>query len=118
VKSYLSATQKGDADAIWNTLSATEKARRVAGSEDKTVLSQILQYEQQSKMTYTAFHYVGSYQEGGADAPALYFYVGDIGNGSQKRQLPLLFSVGKNGMILEAQDSLYSAVLTQLKSGP
>jgi hypothetical protein len=51
VQSYIAAVQKGDADAAWNTLSPTEKARRVANNEGKSVLMQIFQLEQQSKMT-------------------------------------------------------------------
>src|SRR3954452_22811676 len=60
---YLKAVQKGDADAAWNTLNPTEKARRVARNEDKTLLSQVFQLEQQSKMTYAAVHYTGGYQD-------------------------------------------------------
>ncbi len=118
VQQYIMAVQKGDSDAAWNTLSASEKARRVAQSEDKTVLAQILQAEQQSKMGYTAFHYVGSFQEGDSSRPTFYFYVGDIGSGTQKRQLPLMFAVSKSGMILYLQDRLYDTLLAQLKGGP
>ena len=115
---YFAAVQKGDADAIWNTLSATEKARRIAGGEDKQVLSQVLQIEQQAKMTYTAFHYVGSYRESDSAPTTLYFYVGDTNSGQQTRNVPLLFAVDSHGMIVEVEDSLYAAALAQLKGGP
>lgn len=118
VQAYLTAMQKGDADAVWNTLNPTEKARRIARGEDKTTLSQILQLEQQAKMTYTALHYVGSYQETDSARTALYFYVGDTGGGAQTRNVPLLFAVDSHGMIVEVEDTLYSAALAQLKSGP
>ena len=117
-RQYFAAVQRGDADAIWNTLSATEKARRIARSEDKQVLSQVLQIEQQAKMTYTAFHYVGSYQESNSARTTLYFYVGDTGSGQQTRNVPLLFAVDSHGMIVEVADSLYDAALAQLKGGP
>ncbi len=115
---YFTAVQKGDADAVWNTLNPTEKARRIARGEDKTTLSQILQLEQQAKMTYTALHYVGSYQETDSARTALYFYVGDTGGGAQTRNVPLLFAVDSHGMIVEVEDTLYTAALAQLKSGP
>lgn len=116
IQDYLKAVQQGDADAAWNTLSASEKARRVARNEDKTVLGQIFQAEQQMKMTYSAVHYTGSYQES-AGKNALYFYVGEVGAGKQARLLPLLFAVGKDGTLTEVEDSLYDAVRAQL-SGP
>jgi hypothetical protein len=109
---------KGDADGVWNTFNATEKARRIARGEDKTILSQVLQIEQQAKMAYTAFHYVGSYQESDSARTALYFYVGDTGSGQQTRNVPLLFAVDSRGMIVEVLDSLYDAALSQLKGGP
>ena len=115
---YFAAVQKGDADAIWNTLSATEKARRIAAGEDKQVLSQVLQLEQQAKMTYTAFHYVGSYRESDGSQTTLYFYVGDTGSGTQARNVPLLFAVNSQGAIVEVEDTLYAAALAQLKGGP
>lgn len=115
---YFAAVQKGDADAVWNTLNATEKARRIAGSEDKQVLSQVLQLEQQAKMTYTAIHYVGSYRESDSARTTLYFYVGDTGSGQQQRNVPLLFAVDTHGMIAEVEDTLYAAALAQLKGGP
>lgn len=118
IKQYLAAVQKGDTDGVWNTLSAGQKARRVARNEDKTILARILQAEQQSKMTYTGMHYVGSYQDAGAGAGALYFYVGEIGTGTQKRMLPLMFAVDRNGAIVEVDDGLYEAILAQLKGGP
>ncbi len=118
IQQYFTAVQKGDADTVWNALSATEKARRITRGEDKRVLSQVLQLEQQAKMTYTTFHYVGSYQESSSSASALYFYVGDTGNGQQKRNVPLLFAVDTHGMIIEADDPLYDAALAQLKGGP
>lgn len=115
---YLTAVQKGDADGVWNTLTATEKARRIARGEDKPVLTQVLQLEQQAKMTYTAFHYVGSYQESDSARTVYYFYVGDTGSGSQTRNVPLLFAVDSHGMIVAVDDSLYTAALAQLKGGP
>jgi hypothetical protein len=115
---YVTAVQKGDADAVWNTFSATEKAQRIARGEDKTMLSRVLQLEQQAKMTYTAFHYVGSYPEPSGSVAAYYFYVGDTGSGQQTRNLPLLFAVDAHGMIVEVSDSLYDAALAQLKGGP
>jgi hypothetical protein len=118
VKQYLAAVQKGDTDAIWNTLSAGLKARRVARNEDKTILTRVLQAEIQSGKVYTATHYVGSYQDAGTGAGALYFYVGDVGTGTQKRMVPLMFAVDKNGMILEVDDGLYNAILSQLQNGP
>lgn len=117
VQDYLKAVQKGDADAAWSTLSASAKARRVSRNEDKTVLAQVFQTQQQSKMTYAAVHYTGSYQESSGRG-TLYFYVGEVGTGTQKRLLPLLFAVDKNGMLTEVEDSLYDAVLSQLKGGP
>jgi hypothetical protein len=118
IPQYFMAVQKGDADGVWNTFNATEKARRIARGEDKTILSQVLQIEQQAKMAYTAFHYVGSYQESDSARTALYFYVGDTGSGQQTRNVPLLFAVDSRGMIVEVLDSLYDAALSQLKGGP
>lgn len=118
IPQYFTAVQKGDADAIWNTLSATEKARRIARGEDKTTLSRVLQLEQQAKMTYTAFQYVGSYPEPSGSMATFFFYVGDSGSGQQARNLPLLFAVDSHGMIVEVSDSLYDAALAQLKGGP
>lgn len=118
IPQYFAAVQKGDADAAWNTLNPAEKARRIARGEDKRVLAQVLQSEQQAKMAYTAFHYTGSYQESSSAATAFYFYVGDVGSGQQKRNVPLVFAVDANGMITEAEDTLYNAALAQLKSGP
>jgi hypothetical protein len=115
---YFTAVQKGDADAVWNTLSATEKARRIARGEDKTMLSRVLQLEQQAKMTYTAFHYAGSYPQPSGSMAAFYFYVGDTGSGQQTRNVPLLFAVDAHDMIVEVSDSLYDAALAQLKGGP
>lgn len=117
IPQYFAAVQKGDADAAWNTLSPAEKARRIARGEDKRVFAQVLQTEQQAKMAYTTFHYTGSYQDSGGGG-ALYFYVGDAGSGTQKRNVPLVFAVDANGMITEAEDTLYNAALAQLKSGP
>jgi hypothetical protein len=118
IKQYLSAVQKGDTDTVWNTLSAGQKARRVANNEDKTVLARVLQTEQQSGKTYAATHYVGSYQEIGNGMGTLYFYVGDVGTGTQKRMVPLMFAVDKSGTIVEVDDGLYNAILAQLQSGP
>lgn len=117
VQDYLKAMQKGDADAAWNTLSPSEKARRVSRNEGKSLLSQIFQLEQQSKMTYSAFYYTGSYQET-ASGSALYFYVGDVGSGKQVRIVPLLFAVDQNGTISEVEDTLYNAARAQLMGGP
>jgi len=118
IQQYLTAIQKGDADTAWNTLSAAEKARRIAHGEDKRVFLQVLQFERQAKMTYTAVRYVGSYAEPGNSTTAFYFYVGDTGSGQQTRNLPLVFGVDSHGAIVEVEDSLYTAALTQLKGGP
>jgi hypothetical protein len=117
VQNYIAAVQKGDADAAWNTLSPTEKARRVANNEGKSVLMQIFQLEQQSKMTYTAVHYTGSY-DATTSGNILYFYVGDVGSGAQARIVPLLFSVNKDGTIAEVEDTLYNSARAQLMGGP
>lgn len=117
IQDYFKAVQKGDADAAWSTLSPTEKARRVARNEDKMLLAQVFQIEQQSKMTYAAVHYTGSYQESGGRS-ALYFYVGEVGSGKQARLLPLVFAVDKDGTLSEVEDTLYDAVRAQFKGGP
>ncbi len=117
IQQYLAAVQKGDADAVWNTLNPSEKARRITRGEDKRVLAQVLQIEQQAK-AYTAFHYTGSYRESSSSATALYFYVGDTGSGQQQRNVPLVFAVDVNGMIVEVEDTLYAAALAQIKAGP
>jgi hypothetical protein len=117
VQNYIKAVQTGDADAAWNTLSAAEKARRVANNEDKTLLAQVFRLEQQSKMTYAAVHYTGSYQET-TSGNVLYFYVGDVGSGTQARIVPLIFAVTPGGMISEVEDTLYSTARAQLMGGP
>ena len=117
VQDYLKAVQKGDADAAWNTLSPTEKARRVANNEGKSLLTQAFQLEQQTKMTYTALHYTGSYNQT-TSGSVLYFYVGDVGSGTQARIVPLLFSVNKDGTISEVEDTLYNSARAQLMGGP
>lgn len=117
IQQYLTAIQKGDADTAWNTLSAAEKARRIAHGEDKRVFLQVLQFERQAKMTYTAVRYVGSYMEPGKSTTAFYFYVGDTGSGQQTRTMPLVFGVDSHGAIVEVEDSLYAAALAQLKGG-
>ena len=113
MQDYLKAVQKGDADAAWNTLSPTEKARRVANNEGKSLLMQVFQLEQQTKMTYSAVHYTGSYNQT-VSGSALYFYVGDVGTGSQARIVPLLFSVNKDGQIADVEDTLYNTARAQL----
>ncbi|MGI8857618.1 MAG: hypothetical protein ACR2JW_17930 [Thermomicrobiales bacterium] len=117
VQTYIKAVQTGDADAAWGTLSPTEKARRVSRNEGKSVLMQAFQLEQQSKMTYSAVHYTGSYDQT-SSGNVLYFYVGDVGTGTQTRIVPLLFSVDKNGTIAEVDDVLYNNALAQLMGGP
>jgi hypothetical protein len=117
VQAYITAVQKGDADAAWNTLSPAEKARRVSNNEGKSFLAQAFQLEQQSKMTYAAVHYTGSY-DATTSGSVLYFYVGDVGTGTQARIVPLLFAVNKDGTIAEAEDTLYSSARAQLMGGP
>jgi hypothetical protein len=117
VQNYLKAVQKGDADAAWSTLSPAEKARRVSRNEGKSLLMQAFQLEQQSKMIYSAVHYTGSYQET-ASGSAFYFYVGDVGSGTQAHLVPLLFAVDQNGTISEVEDTLYNAARAQLMGGP
>lgn len=118
IKQYLTAVQKGDTDGAWNTLSAGQKARRVARNEDKSVFMRVLQTEQQQGKTYAKTQYVGSYQDANAGAGALYFYVGEVGTGTQTRMLPLMFAVDRNGAITEVDDGLYNAILAQLQGGP
>lgn len=113
---YLKAVQKGDTDAAWNTLNPTEKARRVARNEDKTLLSQVFQLEQQSKMTYAAVHYTGGYQDT-TGRVTYYFYVGDVGTGKSVRMLPLIFGVDRNGMLSEVDDALYENARQQIMGG-
>ncbi len=69
VQSYLTAVQKGDTDAVWNSLGAQEKAHRISRGDDKSVLDAVLKAQQQQGFTYTAYHYVAGYGKNGAADP-------------------------------------------------
>ena len=120
VQSYLTAVQKGDTDGVWNSLGAQEKAHRISRGDDKTVLDAVLKMEQQQGFTYASYHYVAGYGKNGAVDPAkggMYFYVADVGSGTQKTSVPLVFIMDANGQIGQVSDQLYDYVLQQIK-GP
>jgi len=120
VQSYLTAVQQGDTDAVWNSLGAQEKAHRISRGDDKTVLDAVLKMEKQQGVTYSGYHYVAGYGKNGAADPSkggIYFYVADVGSGSQKQSVPMVFIMDSNGQIGQVSDQLYEYVLQQLK-GP
>jgi hypothetical protein len=121
VQSYLTAVQKGDTDGVWNSLGAQEKAHRISRGDDKTVLDAVLKMEQQQGFTYASYHYVAGYGKNGAGDPAkggMYFYVADVGTGTSKTSVPLVFIMDANGQIGQVSDQLYDYVLQQVKGGP
>lgn len=121
VQSYLTAVQKGDTNGVWNSLGAQEKAHRISRGDDKTVLDAVLKMEQQQGFTYASYHYVAAYGKNGAGDPAkggMYFYVADVGTGTQKTSVPLVFIMDANGQIGQVSDQLYDYVLQQVKGGP
>lgn len=118
VQSYLTAVQKGDTDALWNSLGAQEKAHRISRGDDKSVLDAVLKAEQQQGFTYSAFHYVAGYGKDGSADPSkggIYFYIGDVGKGTQKTPVPMVFMMDDKGQISQVSDQLYDYVLQQLK---
>ncbi|MHB8644535.1 MAG: hypothetical protein ACYDAR_01955 [Thermomicrobiales bacterium] len=117
VQTYLTAVQKGDADAVWNSLGAQEKAHRITRGDDKVVLNTILNMEKQQGITYSAYHYIAGYGENGAADPTkggIYFYVADVGTGAQKQSVPMVFMMDSNGQIGQVTDQLYEYMLQQL----
>ncbi len=120
VQAYLTAVQKGDADAVWNALGPQEKAHRISRGDDKTVLSAVLQAQQQQGFTYSSYHYVAGYGKDGTTDPTkggIYFYVADVGKGTQKTSIPMVFTMDSNGQISQVTDQLYDYMLQQLKGG-
>jgi hypothetical protein len=120
VQAYLTAVQKGDTDGVWNSLGAQEKAHRISRGDDKSVLDAVLKAQKQQGFTYTAYHYVAGYGKNGAADPTkggIYYYVGDVGNGTQKTSVPMVFVMDDNGQISQVSDQLYDYMLQQLK-GP
>ncbi len=120
VQTYLTAVQKGDTDAVWNSLGPQEKAHRISRGDDKTVLDTILKMEMQQGVTYSAYHYIAGYGKNGATDPAnggIYFYVADVGNGAQKQSVPMVFIMDDKGQISQVSDHLYDFMLQQVK-GP
>ena len=120
VKTYLAAVQKGDTDAAWNALGAQEKAHRISRGDDKSVLDAVLKAQQQQGFTYTAYHYVAGYGKNGAADPTkggIYYYVADVGAGTQRTSVPMVFVMDDSGQISQVTDQLYDYMLQQLK-GP
>ncbi|MDQ6907592.1 MAG: hypothetical protein M3176_12255 [Chloroflexota bacterium] len=120
VQSYLAAVQKGDTDAVWNALGPQEKAHRISRGDDKTVLDAVLKMEQQQGFTYASYHYVAGYGKDGAVDPTkggMYFYVADVGRGTTKTSVPMVFVMDANGQISQVNDQLYDYVLQQVKGG-
>lgn len=118
VQAYLTAVQKGDSDALWNSLGAQEKAHRISRGDDKSVLDAVLKAEQQQGFTYSAFHYVAGYGKDGSTDPSkggIYFYIGEVGKGTQKTPVPMVFMMDDKGQISQVSDQLYDYVLQQLK---
>jgi hypothetical protein len=118
VKAYLTSVQKGDADGVWNTLGAQEKAHRISTGADKSVLSAVLQAEKQNGFLYTGYHYVAAYGANGSADPSkggIYFYVADVGQGTQHTTVPMVFQMDDKGQISDVSDQLYDFVLQQLK---
>ena len=117
VQTYLTAIQKGDADAVWNSLGPQEKAHRISRGDDKTVLSTILQMEKQQGITYAAYHYIAGYGKNGATDPTnggVYFYVADVGSGAQRQSVPMVFVMDDKGQINQVSDQLYEYMLQQM----
>jgi len=117
VQAYLKAIQKGDTNAAWDSLGAQEKAHRIARGDGKTVLDAVLKMEQQQGFTYAGYHYVAGYGKNGAADPSkggIYFYVADVGTGTQKQSVPLVFVMDNNGQIGQVSDQLYDYMLQQL----
>lgn len=118
VQAYLTAIQKGDTDAVWNSLGAQEKAHRIQRGDDKSVLDAVLKSQQQNGFTYTAYHYVAGYAKDGTTDPSkggIYMYVADVGRGTQKTSVPMVFMMDDKGQISQVNDQLYDYVLQQLK---
>lgn len=118
VQAYLTAVQKGDTDAVWNSLGAQEKAHRISRGDDKSVLDAVLKAQQQNGFTYSGYHYVAGYGKDGATDPTkggIYFYVADVGRGTQKTSVPMVFVMDDKGQISQVSDQLYDYVLNQLK---
>ena len=118
VQSYLTAVQKGDTDAVWNSLGPQEKAHRISRGDDKSVLDAVLKAQQQQGFTYTAYHYVAGFGKNGATDPTkggIYFYVADVGAGTQKTSVPMVFVMDDTGQISQVTDQLYDYMLQQLK---
>jgi len=117
VQTYLTAIQKGDTDAVWNSLGPQEKAHRISRGDDKTVLDTILKMEKQQGVTYAAYHYIAGYGRNGAADPTnggIYFYVADVGNGAQKQSVPMVFVMDDKGQINQVTDQLYEYMLQQM----
>lgn len=118
VQAYLTAVQKGDTDAVWNALGAQEKAHRISRGDDKSVLDAVLKMQQQNGFTYTAYHYVAGYAKDGTTDPSkggIYMYVADVGTGTRKTSVPMVFVMDDKGQISQVTDQLYDYVLQQLK---
>lgn len=117
VQAYLTAVQKGDANAVWNSLGPQEKAHRISRGDDKTVLNTILQMEKQQGITYAAYHYIAGYGKNGAADPTkggIYFYVADVGSGAQQQSVPMVFVMDDTGQISQVSDQLYDYMLQQM----
>jgi len=118
VQAYLAAVQKGDTDALWNALGPQEKAHRISRGDDKSVLEAVLKAEQQQGFTYSGYHYIAGYGKDGAVDPTkggIYFYVADVGKGTQKTSVPMVFVMDDKGQISQVSDQLYDYMLQQLK---
>jgi hypothetical protein len=118
VQAYLSAMQKGDTDAVWNALGASEKAHRISRGDDKSVLDAVLKAEQQQGFTYSTYHYVAGYGKDGTADPTkggIYFYVAVLGRGTQKTSVPMVFVMDDKWQISQVSDQLYDYIMQQLK---
>lgn len=120
VLTYLQATKKGDANAVWDTFGAEEKARRLERGDDKSVLAGVLEYQQRNNVYYSTYHFIGARGMDGTDDVSrggMYFYVADVKFNGETRSLPLLFMVDAKGQITQVNDTLYSIMLQQLAGG-
>lgn len=120
ILTYLDATKKGDANAVWETLGTEEKVRRLERGDDKSVLAGVFEFQQQNGVYYSTYHFIGARGMDGTEDTSrggMFFYVADVKVNGQTRSLPLLFTVDDKGHIVQVDDALYSIALQQIAGG-
>jgi hypothetical protein len=101
-ETFMTGQVNGNADQVWNAMSATLHNRLAGAGQDKDYFKTLFERQRQSGLTYERYEYVGG--AAAENGNSIHFYVLDVLDSDKKKaRIPWTFILDRDGKIVSLE---------------